>query len=158
MALYNRKLTDEVQETIVESLENGLSIAAACGRARISKPTFYNWYNRGAEAKSGKYKNFHDAVDNAKDVAQSNFEVVITSAADKGTWQAAAWWLERRRPEMYKLKESREIDAKVQSENTNLNTNLNLPIKSTSEVLDENADTITRFIERRMHKSDTDTS
>lgn len=49
-------------------------------------------------------------------------------------------------------------DLKVQSENTNLNTNLNIPIKSTSEVLDENADTITRFIERRMHTSDTDTS
>jgi len=101
MALYNRKLTDEVQETIVESLENGLSIAAACGRARISKPTFYNWYNEGAEKKSGKKRDFHDAVDNAKDVAQANFEGVITSAAGKGTWQAAAWWLERRRSEMY---------------------------------------------------------
>lgn len=48
-------------------------------------------------------------------------------------------------------------DLKVQSENTNLNTNLNIPIKSTSEVLDENADTITRFIERRMHTTDTTT-
>lgn len=101
MALYNRKLTDEVQETIVESLENGLSIAAACGRARIAKSTFYDWYNKGAEKKSGKYRDFHDAVDNAKDVAQSNFENIIASAAGKGTWQAAAWWLERRRPDMY---------------------------------------------------------
>lgn len=115
MALYNRKLTDEVQETIVESLENGLSIAAACGRARIAKSTFYDWYNKGAEKKSGKYRDFHDAVDNAKDVAQANFEGVITSAAGKGTWQAAAWWLERRRREQYKLKESHEIDAKVES-------------------------------------------
>lgn len=101
MALYNRKLTDEVQEIIVKSLENGLAIKAACGRARISEQTFYNWYNKGAEAKSGKYKNFHDAVDNAKNTAQSNFENIIASAANKGTWQAAAWWLERRRPEMY---------------------------------------------------------
>lgn len=118
MALYNRKLTDEVQETLIKSLENGLAIKSACGRASISEKTFYNWYNKGAEAKSGKYKNFHDAVDNAKNTAQSNFENIIASAANKGTWQAAAWWLERRRPEMYKLKESHEIDAKVQSDVT----------------------------------------
>ena len=101
MALYNRKLTDKVQTIIVESLENGLSIAAACGRARISKTAFYDWYNKGAESKTGKYRDFHDAVDNAKNTAQSNFENVIATAADKGTWQAAAWWLERRRPELY---------------------------------------------------------
>ena len=101
MALYNRKLTDEVQEIIVKSLENGLAIKSACGRACISEKTFYNWYNRGAEKKSGKYRDFHDAVDNAKNTAQSNFENIIASAANKGTWQAAAWWLERRRPDMY---------------------------------------------------------
>ena len=118
MALYNRKLTDEVQEIIVKSLENGLAIKAACGRARISEQTFYNWYNKGAEKKSGKYRDFHDAVDNAKNTAQSNFENVIASAANNGTWQAAAWWLERRRPEMYKLKEQHEIEAKVESDAT----------------------------------------
>ena len=112
MALYNRKLTDEVQETIVESLENGLSIAAACGRAGIAKSTFYDWYNEGAEKKSGKKRDFHDAVDNAKDVAQSNFENIIASAANKGTWQAAAWWLERRRPEMYNKPEKVMVHPK----------------------------------------------
>lgn len=112
MALYNRKLTDEVQRIIVESLENGLAIKAACGRARISEQTFYNWYNKGAEAKSGKHKNFHDAVDNAKNTAQANFENVITSAAGKGTWQAAAWWLERRRPEMYNKPEKVMVNPK----------------------------------------------
>jgi len=32
--------------------------------------------------------------------------------------------------------------------------NINLTMKTTAEVLDENADTIERFIERRMHQSD----
>ena len=105
MALYNRKLTDEVQAIIVNALKNGLSNAAAASLARISEPTFYNWYNKGAEAKSGKMKDFHDAVDNARDVAQANYENVIASAANDGTWQAAAWWLERRRPQQYGKKE-----------------------------------------------------
>lgn len=112
MALYNRKLTDEVQDTIVKALENGMAIKSACGQARISEPTYYNWYNRGAEKKSGKYRDFHDAVDNAKDVAQSNFENVIASAANNGTWQAAAWWLERRRPEMYNKPEKVMVNPK----------------------------------------------
>lgn len=112
MALYNRKLTDEVQETLIKSLENGLAIKAACGRASISEKTFYNWYNKGAEKKSGKYRDFHDAVDNAKNTAQSNFENIIASAANKGTWQAAAWWLERRRPEMYNKPEKVMVHPK----------------------------------------------
>lgn len=112
MALYNRKLTDEVQETLIKSLENGLAIKAACGRASISEKTFYNWYNKGAEKKSGKYRDFHDAVDNAKNTAQSNFENIIASAANKGTWQAAAWWLERRRPEMYNKPEKVMVNPK----------------------------------------------
>ena len=111
MALYNRKLTDEVQAIIVNALKNGLSNAAAASLARISEPTFYNWYNKGAEAKSGKMKDFHDAVDNARDVAQANYENVIASAANDGTWQAAAWWLERRRPQQYGKKEKIEADV-----------------------------------------------
>lgn len=43
-------------------------------------------------------------------------------------------------------------DLKLKAETTN--TNLNFNMKTTAEVLDENADTIERFIERRMHKSD----
>lgn len=109
MALYNRKLTPEVQKIIVKCLENGLSIAGACGKAKINKQTFYNWYNAGAEAKSGKKKEFHDAVDNAKDTAQANFESVIATASTKN-WQAAAWWLERRRPKMYRKKEYKELE------------------------------------------------
>ena len=112
MALYNRKLTDKVQDTIVKALENGMAIKSACGQARIAEQTYYNWYNKGAEKKSGKYRDFHDAVDNAKNVAQSNFENVITSTANNGTWQAAAWWLERRRPEMYNKPEKVMVNPK----------------------------------------------
>lgn len=111
MALYNRKLTPEVQKIIVNALKNGLSNAAAASLACISEPTFYNWYNEGAKKKSGKMKDFHDAVDNAKSVAQANYENVIATAANDGTWQAAAWWLERRRSHLYGKKEKIEADV-----------------------------------------------
>lgn len=58
---------------------------------------------------------------------------------------------------MRDLEKSGTINDKQKIESENINTNLNIPIKTTDEVLDENADTITRFIERRMHTTDSTT-
>jgi prophage maintenance system killer protein len=55
------------------------------------------------------------------------------------------------------LEKSGTINDKQKIESENINTNLNIPLKTTDEVLDENADTITRFIERRMHTTDSTT-
>ena len=55
------------------------------------------------------------------------------------------------------LEKPEKINDNQKIESENINTNLNLPLKTTSEVLDENADTITRFIRRRMHTTDTTT-
>lgn len=95
------KFTEDTCNKIIEALEKGDSIDGACGYAGITKPTFYNWYNEGATKKSGKKRQFHDRVDKAKSTATDTYENVIYNAAMKGTWQAAAWWLERRRPDLY---------------------------------------------------------
>jgi hypothetical protein len=58
---------------------------------------------------------------------------------------------------MRDLEKSGTINDKQKIESENINTNLNIPLKTTDEVLDENADTITRFIERRMHTTDSTT-
>lgn len=55
------------------------------------------------------------------------------------------------------LEKPEKINDNQKIESENINTNLNLPLKTTDEVLDENADTITRFIERRMHTTDSTT-
>ena len=55
------------------------------------------------------------------------------------------------------LEKSGTINDKQKIESENINTNLNVPLKTTDEVLNENADTITRFIERRMHTTDSTT-
>lgn len=55
---------------------------------------------------------------------------------------------------MRDLEKSGTINDKQRIESENYNNNLNFSVKTTAEVLDENADTIERFIERRMHKSD----
>ena len=55
------------------------------------------------------------------------------------------------------LEKSGTINDKQKIESENINTNLNVPLKTTDEVLNENADTITRFIERRLHTTDSTT-
>ena len=51
-------------------------------------------------------------------------------------------------PESFGRKDKME----VKSDNTN--TNVNMEVKPTDKVLEENADTITRFIERRIKPED----
>lgn len=55
------------------------------------------------------------------------------------------------------LEKPEKINDKQQIESENINTNLNLPVKSTEEVVNEHADTFERFIERRMRTTDEDT-
>jgi hypothetical protein len=95
------KFDDTVCCKIIEALEKGDSIDGACGYAGIHRSTFYAWYNEGATKKSGKKKQFHDNVDKAKSSATDFYENVIYEAAKSGKWQAGAWWLERRRADLY---------------------------------------------------------
>lgn len=48
------------------------------------------------------------------------------------------------------LEKPEKINDKQKLESENINTNLNLPVKSTEEIVNEHADTFERFIERRM--------
>ena len=110
MARYNEKLTPELQKDFCEALENGSSILGACGYVGIDEKTYYNWIHRAEDAKTRtKYVKFKECVDKAKNKALHNFEQVIVSASMEH-WQAAAWMLERRHPNMYGKKEKIEAD------------------------------------------------
>ena len=123
---YNAKLTDEVSARLCEAIIKGHSIEAACGYADISKPTFYNWYNRGETARSGKYRQFYWDIENAKDKASLFVEsVIIDSIPDNP--KDAKWWLTKRRPDTYGDRTFTE--AKVEADvKTELLTKLERPL------------------------------
>ena len=105
------KLTPELQEQFCKAIENGDSILGACGYVGISEQTYYNWINRAEEAKTKtKFVKFKECVDKAKAKALHNFEQVITNASMEH-WQAAAWMLERRHPNLYGKREKIEADV-----------------------------------------------
>lgn len=119
MAEYNSKLTSEVCSKICEALSKGHSNKGACAHAGISEVTYYNWYNRGKNAKSGKYKQFVCDVDNAKSKATHDVEDVILDAIPSDI-STAKWWLVKHNPDIYgdRTYNETEIKAEVQTEVT----------------------------------------
>ena len=119
MARYNSKLTSEVCSKICEALTKGHSIRGACGYAGIAERTYYEWYNRGQNAKSGKYKQFVCDVDNARQSATFDVEDVILDAIPSDV-STAKWWLVKHNPDLYGDRQYNEtkIDATVESDVT----------------------------------------
>ena len=105
------KLTPQLQEEFCKAIENGASILGACGHVGITEKTYYNWIHRAEESKTRtKFVKFKECVDTSKEKALFNFEQVIV-AASMEHWQAAAWMLERRYPNMYGKTDKIEADV-----------------------------------------------
>lgn len=84
---------DEARERVCTALAAGNTRRAACAFAGISEDTLANWLRR--------HSDFAEAVKKAEGDAEVRNVAIISRAAQQGTWQAAAWWLERRYPHDY---------------------------------------------------------
>ena len=120
------KLTSEVQESIVESVEQGLTFKQAAQLAGIDETTLHRWKRKGEKAISGKFYQFCLAIKRANLKARLILLERIEKAGEGGqvsetvteihdangklirritvrkelppVWQASAWILERRFP------------------------------------------------------------
>lgn len=104
------KLTSKVQTAIVKALAAGVPRRFAALAADVSERTLYNWLARGRRESRGTYFQFLQAVKKAEAEAVAARVARIARAAGKGSWQADAWWLERRHPEDFALNRS-EVKA-----------------------------------------------
>ena len=113
------KLTPELSECFCEAISQGYSIGAACSVVGIHRSTYYQWYSKGENAKSGKYKQFKCDVDAAEDKATFRAEKPIIDQIPKDS-KEAKWWLIKRRQGLYGERTYTEarIDAEVKSEVT----------------------------------------
>ena len=103
------KLTPEVQQGIIRTLRLGNSRKDSALYAGISEQTFYSWMKRGREGES-PFVEFLEEVEKAESAACIKNVAVIQKAAQV-TWQAAAWWLERKRPDEWGRKQRVDIGA-----------------------------------------------
>lgn len=99
------KLTPELQAEIVGYIRMGHFTQVAARLGGISESTLYRWLERGRNAKSGRYREFWEAIETAKAFAEARYlETVRDIAQDqrhKDRLKAATWWLERRHAGRY---------------------------------------------------------
>ena len=92
----------------------GVSVEAAAASQGVSKRTVYNWRELGqADDADPGYAAFADALDKAQGTIEARLTTNIT-ARSKQDWRAGAWWLERRRPEVYG--DQAALDRKLHAE------------------------------------------
>lgn len=101
------KLTPELVEIIVKLLKDGNYDIVSAQAVGITRATFYRWIRRGKEEKEGEYFEFYRAIEQAKATGETELLKIIRNASARA-WQAAAWILERSRPERYSLRKGRE--------------------------------------------------
>lgn len=101
------KRSPQREAAILASLRAGNTRAAAAAFAEIGRRTFYLWLEDDA---------FREACEKAEADAETRFLEQVAKAAIDGTWQAAAWWLERRRSADYARHDKVDVNIDVRRE------------------------------------------
>jgi hypothetical protein len=84
----NSKMTDARIEAILNALRQGCTRRAAAAVGGISHTTFYDWMANDLTLAA--------TVERAEGEAEATFTAIVAKAAIT-SWQASAWWLERRK-------------------------------------------------------------
>lgn len=91
------KRTPDVKGKILKALRDGNTRTAAAGAGGINQDTFFSWLR--------EFPEFSESVKKAEAEAEAAHVAVVKKAGKDGTWQASAWWLERRRHEAWGRKD-----------------------------------------------------
>lgn len=94
------KFDDQVADRICEAVSLGCTFALAAQAGGIDPETLRSWKARGREGEE-PFSAFLGRIKKAEGEAANEALRVIRDAAKEGTWQAAAWLLERRYPKSY---------------------------------------------------------
>jgi transposase-like protein len=96
------KLTPEVQDRIIQAVTAGNYLETAAQYAGIDGSTLRRWVAKGESDTSAEpYRSFCTALKSARAAAEVRSVALIQQAATGGTWQAAAWYLERSYPDRW---------------------------------------------------------
>lgn len=94
------KLTPKIQELICQCLRAGLHRKTAAARVRVDESTFSRWYTTGARDERGRFREFHDAVNEAEAQYQEDALAGLHASAPQNP-KITMWLLSRRFPALY---------------------------------------------------------
>lgn len=116
MAGAPTKLTDELTEEIVALIGDGAYIETAAEAVGICRATLYNWLDWGSEGRE-PYAAFLDALTRARARAEIDLLRRVQDGDSKGTGfgkaKAAAFLLERTRPDKYAQRVNLKVEEAV---------------------------------------------
>ncbi len=91
------KCTAKTIARVAEGMRIGMTVELASQYGGITKDTFYRWLKLANDPTADKvFSDFSDAIKAAEADNAARCLLVIDDAANDGSWQAAAWMLERR--------------------------------------------------------------
>lgn len=123
------KYTPERIESILTLLRAGNTRRAAAHASGVSVDTFCTWL--------AQYSEFSEACQKAESEAESVHVANILRAASTGSWQASAWWLERRRHQDWGRKQTLEVIQSVRELARSTNQDEEEAIRAAEEILRE---------------------
>ncbi len=108
-------LTPEIHGAIVAGVRAGLSVARAGEIAGVPRTVLTGWLGvgTGGGAMGLACRRLQEDVAQAEAQSIADHLAIVTTAARTGTWQAAAWTLERRWPGEFGRRESEPVAADV---------------------------------------------
>lgn len=86
------KYSKELQDKLCEFVRNGITIKSMCKSVNIGERTYYDWMRDNSQFSQSIKRAESERDTNIKSIA---IHTIIQAMLD-GTWQAAAWWLERK--------------------------------------------------------------
>lgn len=113
-----RKLSQGTVDQLLAALEDGDTRRAAAAVADIDHATLYRWMAKDATLR--------DKIEKAEAIAEHRRVAIVRKAGEEGNWQAAAWWLERRKYEDYARRERVEMSIDIRGEARKLAQELGL--------------------------------
>jgi len=106
------KLNDKMIEDFKKYISQGNFVNVVCQYLGINESTYYDWINRSiADEEQNKetiYTKFSKAIKEAEAMAEMRHLQNILKTAQEGTWQASAWYLERKHKNRWSTKQEIE--------------------------------------------------
>jgi hypothetical protein len=97
---HSSKYNAERHQKIIELILSGNTRTTSFAAAGVHPDSAFLWlkYARERPDDYPEYVELLQDIEHAEALVESEKVAQVKLAADNGTWQAAAWWLERRKP------------------------------------------------------------
>lgn len=103
-------ITEQKVKAICKAITLGATVKVAASTAGIDQKTLYNWRQKGKNATSGMFYDLVKRMETAENQFITN-NLENLARHSNLSWQASAWLLERRHPELFaKITERRELE------------------------------------------------